>query len=318
MRRSTALVSPCPRPGCRLRDAAAGRRGSGGARHAPGRCLPRASWPTAPALAAPAATPTVPCRSGIAGRACATALPSVVVTAMNFLGVPYKRRRRRRGVRLRPRRASQRHVFGTSLGLPLPRRVDGQAKAPGAEVMPVRKDELQTGRPGALQHALKRALRTSASGASAKAGSITLGAQRSEVHGHRGTGPRLLAQALHRRPPPAAGDRPGRPPQVGRRVRRAGGFESRQGAPPRPAAAIMPGWPTKSSRSPDHALRRQRAGDPRAVARAPSGHLRRPPAAARCATCASRSPTAATSAAATACRRKCSTSTTASCRIRRC
>lgn len=66
----------------------------------------------------------------------------MVVTAMNFLGVPYKRGG-----------ASQdsgfdcsgftRHIFESSLGVLLPRRVDDQASAAG--LVPVKKDELQPG-----------------------------------------------------------------------------------------------------------------------------------------------------------------------------
>ena len=66
----------------------------------------------------------------------------MVVTSMNFLGVPYKRGG-----------ASQdggfdcsgftRHIFERSLGLLLPRRVDDQASAAG--LVPVKKEELQPG-----------------------------------------------------------------------------------------------------------------------------------------------------------------------------
>lgn len=66
----------------------------------------------------------------------------MVVTAMNFLGVPYKRGG-----------SSQdggfdcsgftRHIFERSLGLLLPRRVDDQASAAG--LVPVKKEELQPG-----------------------------------------------------------------------------------------------------------------------------------------------------------------------------
>ena len=66
----------------------------------------------------------------------------MVVTAMNFLGVPYKRggTSADRGFDCS---GFTRQVFETSLGFALPRRVDEQATAPG--LLPIKRDELQPG-----------------------------------------------------------------------------------------------------------------------------------------------------------------------------
>lgn len=66
----------------------------------------------------------------------------MVVTAMNFLGVPYKRggSTQESGFDCS---GFTRHIFERSLGLLLPRRVDDQASAAG--LVPVKKDELQPG-----------------------------------------------------------------------------------------------------------------------------------------------------------------------------
>lgn len=66
----------------------------------------------------------------------------MVITAMNFLGVPY----RRGGSDADDGfdcSGFTRHVFEMSLGLVLPRRVDEQAQAPG--LIEVRRDELRPG-----------------------------------------------------------------------------------------------------------------------------------------------------------------------------
>lgn len=66
----------------------------------------------------------------------------MVITAMNFLGVRY-----RRGGNSADSgfdcSGFTRQVFETSLGLVLPRRADEQARAPG--LLPVKRDELQPG-----------------------------------------------------------------------------------------------------------------------------------------------------------------------------
>ena len=92
-------------------------------------------------LAAPATGHAPSAGPGLAERMRDRA-SGMVVTAMNFLGVPYKRGG-----------SSQdggfdcsgftRHIFERSLGLLLPRRVDDQASAAG--LVPVKKEELQPG-----------------------------------------------------------------------------------------------------------------------------------------------------------------------------
>jgi cell wall-associated NlpC family hydrolase len=66
----------------------------------------------------------------------------MVLTAMNFLGVPYRRggNSAERGFDCS---GFTRQVFETSLGLALPRRADEQARAPG--LLAVKRDELQPG-----------------------------------------------------------------------------------------------------------------------------------------------------------------------------
>jgi cell wall-associated NlpC family hydrolase len=66
----------------------------------------------------------------------------MVLSAMNFLGVPYRRggNSAENGFDCS---GFTRHVFETSLGLVLPRRVDEQASAPG--LLKVRRDELKPG-----------------------------------------------------------------------------------------------------------------------------------------------------------------------------
>ena len=66
----------------------------------------------------------------------------MVVTAMNFLGVKYRRGGNDADVGF-DCSGFTRHVFEMSVGLVLPRRVDEQAKAPG--LVPVKRDELQPG-----------------------------------------------------------------------------------------------------------------------------------------------------------------------------
>jgi cell wall-associated NlpC family hydrolase len=87
-----------------------------------------------PAAAAPDGPPLV---ERVRDRA-----SDMVITAMNFLGVRY----RRGGNSVDSGfdcSGFTRQVFETSLGLVLPRRADEQAKAPG--LVPVKRDELQAG-----------------------------------------------------------------------------------------------------------------------------------------------------------------------------
>ena len=66
----------------------------------------------------------------------------MVMTAMNFLGVPYKRGGSSEASGF-DCSGFTRRVFGMTLGLVLPRRVDEQASAPG--LVPVQPDELKPG-----------------------------------------------------------------------------------------------------------------------------------------------------------------------------
>lgn len=76
------------------------------------------------------------------GQQVRNATSSLVVSAMNFLGVPYKR-----GGNTADNgfdcSGFTRHIYENSLGLLLPRKVDEQAKATG--LAPVKRDELQPG-----------------------------------------------------------------------------------------------------------------------------------------------------------------------------
>ncbi len=92
----------------------------------------------APAAAASAAA-AVP--NSIAGKIREQA-SDMVVTAMNFLGVKYRRGGNDADVGF-DCSGFTRHVFEMSAGLVLPRRVDEQAKAPG--LVAVKRNELQPG-----------------------------------------------------------------------------------------------------------------------------------------------------------------------------
>ncbi len=76
------------------------------------------------------------------GQQVRNATSGLVVSAMNFLGVPYKR-----GGNTADNgfdcSGFTRHIYENSLGLLLPRKVDEQAKASG--LAPVKRDELQPG-----------------------------------------------------------------------------------------------------------------------------------------------------------------------------
>lgn len=76
------------------------------------------------------------------GQQVRNATSSLVVSAMNFLGVPYKRggNSADNGFDCS---GFTRHIYENSLGLLLPRKVDEQAKASG--LAPVKRDELQPG-----------------------------------------------------------------------------------------------------------------------------------------------------------------------------
>lgn len=92
----------------------------------------------APAAAASAAA-AVP--NSIAGKIREQA-SDMVVTAMNLLGVKYRRGGNDADIGF-DCSGFTRHVFEMSMGLVLPRRADEQAKAPG--LVPVKRDELKPG-----------------------------------------------------------------------------------------------------------------------------------------------------------------------------
>jgi cell wall-associated NlpC family hydrolase len=95
-----------------------------------------------PVLAAiPATAAPAPAQPGLADRMGQRA-SDMVVTAINFLGVPYKRGGSNEAAGF-DCSGFTRHIVETSLGLVLPRRADEQAKAPG--LVKVTRDELQPG-----------------------------------------------------------------------------------------------------------------------------------------------------------------------------
>lgn len=89
-------------------------------------------------LAEPEAEAATP--PGLVGRVRHKA-GDMIVSAMNFLGMPY--RRGGNGDEGFDCSGFTRHIFESSLGFVLPRRVDEQAHAPGLEK--VRRDELEPG-----------------------------------------------------------------------------------------------------------------------------------------------------------------------------
>lgn len=76
------------------------------------------------------------------GRQVRDGTSELVLSAMNFLGVPYKRGGSSSEAGF-DCSGFTRHVYENTLGLLLPRKVDDQAKAPG--FAPVRRDELRPG-----------------------------------------------------------------------------------------------------------------------------------------------------------------------------
>ena len=233
----------------------------------------------------------------------------MVVAAMNFVGVRY----RRGGTSAETGfdcSGFTRHVFEMSLGLVLPRRADEQAAAPG--LVAVKREDLQ---PGDLVffNTLKRTF--SHVGiyigdnrfihAPRPASDVRTEDMSFAYWAKRFTGARRAETTVAVDPAPAAATPPRAtagaspvPPLAAprRRARRARGPRGTIGA-----------WPRKSSPSPTTATARALPVIPARLDRA-DRRAARHACSGRCATCASRSPTAATSAAATACRRKCSTS----------
>jgi len=92
--------------------------------------------------ATPSLAPSTPAtRPNIAERVSAGA-SDMVLTAMNFLGVPYKRGGSSESSGF-DCSGFTRHIFELSMGLVLPRKVDQQATAAG--FVPVKRDELRPG-----------------------------------------------------------------------------------------------------------------------------------------------------------------------------
>jgi cell wall-associated NlpC family hydrolase len=118
---STAWAAPSPGPA-----------------DSPGQLLPEQGNPPMPATGAADASAAVPSLAERMHRKAS----DMVITAMNFLGVPYKRGGSSANAGF-DCSGFTRHVFETSLGLVLPRRVDQQAHAPG--LVAVKKDDLQPG-----------------------------------------------------------------------------------------------------------------------------------------------------------------------------
>ena len=87
------------------------------------------------------AAPSVPAESALV-RQMRDAASDMVITAMNFLGVPYKRggNNHEDGFDCS---GFTRHIFEMSLGLVLPRRADDQASAPG--FLQIARDDLKPG-----------------------------------------------------------------------------------------------------------------------------------------------------------------------------
>jgi cell wall-associated NlpC family hydrolase len=97
--------------------------------------LPQAATPAAEPVAPPAPAP------GLAQRMQDKA-SDMVISAMNFLGVPYRRGGSSETAGF-DCSGFTRHIFEMSVGLVLPRRVDEQAGAPG--LVAIRRDELKPG-----------------------------------------------------------------------------------------------------------------------------------------------------------------------------
>jgi hypothetical protein len=234
----------------------------------------------------------------------------MVVSAMNFIGVRY----RRGGTRPRPASiaaASPVHVFEMSLGLVLPRRADEQAAMPG--LVKVERNELK---PGDLVffNTMRRTfshvgiyigdnrfVHAPSQGKDVRTDDMTFATGPS-------ASPARAAPSCRPAPRPPSSARPNRPRTERRTGRPSADAAPRQGHNPRMAERVIP--------LADHRYLATAPAIPATLA-APTG-LCSTGCSGRCTTSGSRSPTAAISAAATACRRRSSTSSTPSCRIPRC
>jgi cell wall-associated NlpC family hydrolase len=101
----------------------------------------KAATPAAAVAPAAAASATAPAAGTLASRLRDQA-SEMVLTAMNFLGVRYRRGGNDAETGF-DCSGFTRHVFETSVGLVLPRRADEQARAPG--LIPVRLEDLRPG-----------------------------------------------------------------------------------------------------------------------------------------------------------------------------
>ena len=197
-------------------------------------------------------------------------------------------------------------------GAAAPRRRAGGDARPGQG----RAQRAEARRPGVLQHHAphllarrhlhrRQPLRPRAAATATRCASTTCASPTGPS-----ASPARAAPSCRRAPRPPSPTRPNRP----RTERRSGSPLGR----PAPAQRHNRRMAERVIPLADHRYARDRARDPGRASSRPPACVARPPAAGRCTTCASRSPTAATSAAATACRRRSSTSTTPSCRTRRC
>jgi hypothetical protein len=215
----------------------------------------------------------------------------LVMTAMNFLGVPYRMggNNEQQGFDCS---GFTRHIFENSIGLVLPRRADEQATSAG--LLSIHRAELK---PGDLVffNTMKRTF--------SHVG-IYVGDDKF-IHAPRAGGAVRIEDM--------------RESYWAAPLARAAALA---GPPATPLGADVPAEPRARPHGQPQTCQRHSFADLRYRAapaiRPPGRHRPRPTPGPPCAICASRSPTVATSGAATACPRKSSTATTPSCLRRRC
>lgn len=114
---------------------------------------PTPDTPVVPAIAPPLLTPALSAAIDTATPSSTVSRPNIaervrdgasnmVLTAMNFLGVPYKRGGSSEAAGF-DCSGFTRHIFELSMGFVLPRKADQQARAPG--LIPVTREELRPG-----------------------------------------------------------------------------------------------------------------------------------------------------------------------------